>query len=62
MVRILVSMNDAFLSTIDKVAKNEQRTRSELIREALRSYMQKANRIIPKKAQNEAKILEDLLD
>ena len=47
MARILVSMNDAFLSTIDKVAKNEQRTRSELIREALRSYMQKANRIIP---------------
>ena len=62
MARIFVSMNDNFLSTVDKIAKNEQRTRSELIREALRNYIQKANRIAPKKAQNEAKILEDLLD
>lgn len=62
MARILVSMNDTFLSTVDKIAKNEQRTRSELIREALRSYMQKAQRTSPKKAKADARILEDLLD
>ena len=39
MARILVSMPDDFLKSIDKIALTEQRTRSELIREALRSYI-----------------------
>jgi metal-responsive CopG/Arc/MetJ family transcriptional regulator len=39
MARILVSMPDSFLKGIDETAEKEQRTRSELIREALRRYM-----------------------
>ena len=35
MARILVSMPDEFLNKIDAVADEEQRTRSELVREAL---------------------------
>ena len=62
MARILVSMNDTFLKSIDEVAKKEQRTRSELIREALRGYIKKANSASPKKAMKDASILEDLLN
>ena len=62
MARILVSMKDNFLKSIDELAQNEQRTRSELIREALRAYIKKARTTAPKNAQSNAKILEDLLD
>ncbi len=61
MAKILVTMPDAFLHKIDSVAVNEQRTRSELIREALRSYMKRSN-INPQKAQKDAEFLEHLLD
>lgn len=43
--RILISMPDKFLADIDKVAKDENRNRSELIREALRTYMNKQSTI-----------------
>ena len=62
MARILISMKDNFLKSIDELAKNEQRTRSELIREALRAYIKKQKVTAPKKAQDNAKILENLLD
>ncbi len=62
MAKILVSMSDEFLSKIDGVAVSEQRTRSELIREALRSYIRRSNIINPQKAESNAKILEQLLD
>lgn len=62
MARVLVSMKDNFLRTIDEMAQNEQRTRSELIREALREYIKRQNRIIPNSATKNASILEDLLD
>lgn len=55
-------MKDNFLKTIDEMAQKEQRTRSELIREALRNYIKKANTIAPKKAQQDATLLESLLD
>ena len=42
MARVLISMPEEFLSRIDEVAEGENRTRSELIREALRSYMYKS--------------------
>ena len=42
MARVLVSMPDSFLKGIDETAEKEQRTRSELIREALRRYMDKS--------------------
>ena len=62
MARILVSMKDNFLKSIDEVAQNEQRTRSELIREALRAYLKKNKINTSKKAQDNAILLENLLD
>jgi Arc/MetJ-type ribon-helix-helix transcriptional regulator len=41
MARVLISMPEEFLSRIDEVAEGENRTRSELIREALRTYIHK---------------------
>ena len=62
MARILISMKDAFLKSIDEVAQSEQRTRSELVREALRVYLKKAKVTAPKNAQENANLLENLLD
>jgi metal-responsive CopG/Arc/MetJ family transcriptional regulator len=39
MARVLISMKDEFLERIDEVAEHEHRSRSELIREALRAYI-----------------------
>ncbi len=61
MAKILVTMPDDFLHKIDGVASNEQRTRSELIREALRTYMRRTSFKNPEKAENEAKTLEELI-
>ena len=61
MAKILVTMPDDFLHKIDGVASNEQRTRSELIREALRSYMRRTGMKNPQKAESEAKLLEELI-
>lgn len=61
MAKILVTMPDEFLHRIDGVANNEQRTRSELIREALRTYMKRNSMPNPQKAESNAKILENLL-
>ena len=62
MERILVSMPDDFLKSVDKLADNERRTRSELVREALRSYIRKTNSLNSKKALENAKTLDKLLD
>ncbi|CCY23871.1 MAG: ribbon-helix-helix protein, CopG family [Brachyspira sp.] len=61
MAKILVTMPDEFLSKVDGLASNEQRTRSELIREALRTYMRKVTVSQSRKAIDNAKILENLL-
>lgn len=37
--RVLISLPEKFLSEIDLLADEEQRSRSELIREALRNYI-----------------------
>lgn len=62
MAKILVTMPDDFLHKIDGVASEEQRTRSELIREALRGYMRR-NTLgrNTQKAESDAKELESLL-
>lgn len=39
MAKVLVNFQDEFLQEIDKIAELEHRTRSSLIREALRRYM-----------------------
>ena len=41
MARVLISMPEEFLGKIDEVAETENRSRSELIREALRTYIHK---------------------
>ena len=62
MARVLISMSDEFLDRVDSIASNEQRTRSELIREALRVYI-KRNKISNNlKAEANATILTELLD
>ena len=61
MAKILVTMPDDFLHRIDGLATSEQRTRSELIREALRSYMKRTTIKNPQKAETDAKVLETLL-
>ncbi len=62
MAKVLLSIPDKFLTQIDEIAENEQRTRSELIREALRNYMKKNIVFDIKKTKSDADILDKLLD
>jgi len=62
MARVLISMPDEFLNRIDKTALNENRSRSELIREALRTYILKQKVKENALAMRNAGILETLLD
>jgi metal-responsive CopG/Arc/MetJ family transcriptional regulator len=62
MARVLISMPDEFLSKIDEVAETESRSRSELIREALRTYIHKSKVRDNVLATKNASILESLLD
>ena len=62
MARVLISMPENFLGEIDKVADNENRTRSELIREALRTYIHRNKVRENALAIKNAAILETLLD
>ena len=61
MAKVLISMPDEFLNRIDEYAAFEQRTRSELIREALRTYIHK-NRVVNREmVEKKARILENML-
>ncbi len=62
MARVLISMPDDFLNKIDEVAGSEQRSRSELIREALRTYINRSRIRDNALANHNASILESLLD
>lgn len=62
MTRVLISMPEEFLDKIDKVAENESRSRSELIREALRTYINKARVRDNATAIKNASILDALLE
>ena len=62
MARVLISMPENFLGEIDKVADYENRTRSELIREALRTYIHRNKVRENALAIKNATILETLLD
>lgn len=61
MARVLISMPEDFLNKIDKMADSENRSRSELIREALRTYMGKQKIRNNVAAVKNANILEALL-
>ena len=39
-VKVMVSFPDAFLAEVDRIAREEQRSRSELLREAMRVYIE----------------------
>ena len=62
MARVLISMPEEFLSKIDQVADGENRSRSELIREALRTYIHRNKVRDNAVATKNANILEALLD
>lgn len=61
MARVLISMPEKFLDEIDSVANNENRTRSELIREALRTYMYRSQVRNSAKSASNAELLDALL-
>ena len=61
MARVLISMPEKFLDEIDLVADSENRTRSELIREALRTYMYRSQLRNTKKAATNDELLDALL-
>ena len=61
MAKVLVSMSDKFLERINEIADNEQRSRSELIREALRSYIRRSSYMNVKRAEDNASTLEELI-
>ena len=61
MARVLISMPERFLDEIDNLALNENRTRSELIREALRTSMYRNQVRNTRRAEKNAEILDNLL-
>ena len=61
MSRVLISMPEKFLNEIDELAGNESRSRSELIREALRTYIHRNKIRENTGAEKNAKILDTLL-
>jgi len=61
MARVLISMSNDFLTRVDSIATSEQRTRSELIREALRVYIKRNKISNNAKATEDAKLLSELL-
>ena len=62
MARVLISMPEKFLDEIDQIADTENRSRSELIREALRTYIHRSKIRVNTLATKNASILEALLD
>ncbi len=62
MARVLISMPESFLGKIDELASWESRSRSELIREALRTYITRNQIRNTGIADKNARILEALLD
>ena len=62
MTRVLISMPEDFLNKIDAVAEEENRTRSQLIRNALKTYIQRNKLRDDAIANKNAAILEVLLD
>lgn len=62
MAKVLVTMPDEFLNRVDGLADSERRSRSELIREALKNYMRRLSKNQMENASKNAEILEDILN
>ena len=58
--KVMVSFPDEFLSEIDRIAGEEHRSRSELLREAVRLYM--SNRRVDRRADNHLPVLSSRHD
>ena len=54
-------MSNDFLNRVDSIATSEQRTRSELIREALRVYIKRNKISSSPRAEENAALLSELL-
>lgn len=61
MAKVLISMQSDFLDKVDEMATKEQRTRSELIRQALRVYIRRRKRASSVTFNRSAELLESLL-
>lgn len=63
MAKVLISMREDFLEQVDGMAEEEQRTRSELIRQALREYISARRPKISnnQQTQRNAELIESLL-
>ncbi len=61
MAKVLVTMPDEFLNKVDGLADVEKRTRSELIREALRNYMRRLSKSQIESASKNAQLLDEIL-
>ncbi|MBK8190923.1 MAG: ribbon-helix-helix protein, CopG family [Vampirovibrionales bacterium] len=61
MAKVLISMREDFLTRIDEIASTEQRTRSELIRQALREYIRRKRKLSNAKYAQNAELIESLL-
>lgn len=61
MAKVLISMREDFLNKIDEMADLEQRTRSELIRQALRVYIRRRKKSSSVTYSKNAEMIESLL-
>jgi len=56
MAKVMISLPEKFLSEVDRAAQTEHRTRSDLVREALRVYLHGEKR--PKKPIDNPRVRE----
>lgn len=61
MAKVLVTMPDEFLGKVDVLADTEKLSRSELIREALKTYMRRLSKTQVIKASKNAQLLDEIL-
>lgn len=61
MAKVLVTMPDEFLNRVDGLADSERLSRSELIREALKSYMRRLSKTQIESASKNAALLDEIL-
>ena len=61
MAKVLVTMPDEFLNKVDGLADTEKLSRSELIREALKTYMRRLSKTQIETASKNADLLDEIL-
>lgn len=61
MAKVLVTMPDEFLNKVDGLADTEKLSRSELIREALKTYMRRLSKTQIENASKNADLLDEIL-